>query len=234
MSRRVEIDGKPRVLHFGISGKLYNSNLLLYDVETYSLWSQFVSSAVSGPLAGSPHELLPSERLAVPLSEQEVGHTVWKDWRSKHPDTLVLAREGQEFPGGAERDYDRDPYSRVPRRAGGQVVGTYDYNKEGTPLMFEPRERPEDSPIGDKARVIGINFGDGHYKAYPLKALKRAGGSITDTVNGRTVVVRYENDYSASAVTPEGKPVRAIPTYWFAWYAFHPATELYWPSKKAR
>ena len=39
-------------LTFGVSGLLYNSDVLLYDYRTGSLWSQLLSLAISGPLKG--------------------------------------------------------------------------------------------------------------------------------------------------------------------------------------
>lgn len=85
------IDGAVR--SFGVSGLLYNSDLLLYDRESESLWSQIAGKAISGPLKG--------QRLT-PLS---VRHTTWSEWRKQHPGSLVLSRET-----GYRRDYNRDPY----------------------------------------------------------------------------------------------------------------------------
>ena len=39
-----------QILHFGVSGLLYNSDVLMYDKETNSLWSQLMMQAVSGDL----------------------------------------------------------------------------------------------------------------------------------------------------------------------------------------
>ncbi len=83
-----------KVHHFGVSGLLYNSDVLLYDRETESLWSQLLAQAVSGPLKGSRLQPLP------------LVHTTWGAWRKRHPDTLVLSRDT-----GYDRDYDRDPYA---------------------------------------------------------------------------------------------------------------------------
>ncbi len=78
---------------FGVSGLLYNSDMLLYDRASDSLWSQILARAVSGPRIG--------ERLvSVPLE-----HTTWKDWRKRHPATQVLSRDT-----GYRRDYGRSPY----------------------------------------------------------------------------------------------------------------------------
>src|SRR5258708_4092794 len=82
---------------FGVSGLLYQQNLLLFDHETDSLWSQLRGQAVTGPMAGTSLELLP------------VSMTTWQDWKAEHPQTSVLS-----FQTGYKRDYARDPYRDFP------------------------------------------------------------------------------------------------------------------------
>lgn len=82
---------------FGVSGLLYQQNLLFFDVETESLWSQLRGQAAAGPLAGTTLQLL------------SVTMTTWQNWRAEHPRTLVLS-----FQTGFKRDYSRDPYSDFP------------------------------------------------------------------------------------------------------------------------
>jgi hypothetical protein len=79
---------------FGVSGLLYNSDVLLYDRATLSLWSQIMSTAITGALKGTV-------MVSVPLT-----HTSWADWRSRHPATQVLSTDT-----GFARDYARDPYA---------------------------------------------------------------------------------------------------------------------------
>ncbi len=83
-----------RVRHFGVSGLLYNSDVLLYDRESESLWSQLLGRAVTGPMKGRRLEAIALE------------HTDWRGWRKAHPATLVLSRRT-----GYDRDYGRDPYA---------------------------------------------------------------------------------------------------------------------------
>jgi hypothetical protein len=83
--------GKTRT--FGVSGLLYNSDLLMYDRETDSLWSQIEGRAVTGPEKGTQLERIPVE------------HTIWADWHNRHPNTLVLSEET-----GHWRNYQRTPY----------------------------------------------------------------------------------------------------------------------------
>lgn len=83
---------------FGVSGLLYNSDVLLYDRATDSLWSQILQTAISGPLRGARLALLP------------LTHTTWSDWRRLHPDTEVLSSDT-----GFQRDYELDPYAGYDR-----------------------------------------------------------------------------------------------------------------------
>jgi hypothetical protein len=85
------IDGERRF--FGVSGLLYNSDVLLYDRASDSLFSQLLMRAVTGPLEGASLQMVAA------------SHTTWADWRRRHPDTRVLSTET-----GHARDYRRNPY----------------------------------------------------------------------------------------------------------------------------
>jgi len=87
-------------LDFGVSGLLYNSDVLLYDRNTESLWSQILAKSVAGVLKGTTLTQLPAQ------------HTTWAAWHSEHPDTLVLSRNT-----GFRRDYSRSPYRGYERSA---------------------------------------------------------------------------------------------------------------------
>jgi len=80
-------------LTFGVSGLLFDNNVLLYDRNTESLWSQVMGEAISGKLKGSRLQLLP------------VTHTTWAGWRKQHPNTDVLDTDT-----GFQRDYTHNPY----------------------------------------------------------------------------------------------------------------------------
>ena len=85
---------------FGVSGLLYNSDVLLYDFATQSLWSQILGEAIAGPLVGQKLVQLP------------VLHTIWSQWRENNPDTLVLSTDT----GYSGYSYDKDPYAGYERR----------------------------------------------------------------------------------------------------------------------
>jgi hypothetical protein len=87
------------VLEFGVSGLLFESDVLLYDKKTNSLWSQLWMQAVSGSQKGQE------------LTQVTADHTSWQDWQERYPETLVLSRET-----GFSRDYRRNPYAGYEAR----------------------------------------------------------------------------------------------------------------------
>jgi hypothetical protein len=91
------IDGKTPV--FGVSGKLYESNLLMYDRETESLWSQALGEAVVGDELGKTLELLLAEVVT------------FEDVRRRYPDAEILSVDT-----GFQRAYDVDPYAEYMTR----------------------------------------------------------------------------------------------------------------------
>jgi len=88
---------------FGVSGMLYQSDVLLYDKRSESLWSQLMMQAVAGPRTGETLQLMPLE------------HSRWSGWKAAHPNTSVLSRHT-----GYQRDYSRNPYAGYE-----DVSGTY-------------------------------------------------------------------------------------------------------------
>ena len=78
---------------FGVSGLLYNSDVLLYDRSTSSLWSQILGQAISGPMKGKHLEIINTQRLSLGA------------WKQQHPQTLILTTET-----GHRRNYHTTPY----------------------------------------------------------------------------------------------------------------------------
>jgi hypothetical protein len=90
------------VKEFGVSGLLYNSNVLMYDLsDKESLWSQMKMEGVSGPAKGIKLQTLPMEL------------TTWNAWLEKHPETDVMSTEL-----GFQRDYRRNPYTSYFKQPG--------------------------------------------------------------------------------------------------------------------
>lgn len=80
-------------VEFGTSGKLYNSNLVMYDRRTDTYWSQIDGLAIVGELTG------------MELAAISIDTVAWRDWKAAHPDSEVLSQDT-----GYSRDYGRDPY----------------------------------------------------------------------------------------------------------------------------
>jgi len=91
--RTIEVGGEREIVEFGTSGKLYNSNLVMYDRKTDTYWSQIDGNAIVGELTGQE------------LKAISIDTVVWRDWKKAHPDSEVLSQNT-----GFTRSYGRDPY----------------------------------------------------------------------------------------------------------------------------
>jgi hypothetical protein len=119
-----------RALDFGVSGLLYNSDMLLYDRQTSSLWSQIKAQAIAGPMKGSKLSLIAAD------------YTSWQDWKEQNPGGLVLDKKT-----GHSRDYSRDPY------AGYENVATLYFEVHNRDQRFHEKEPVVGLTIGGKAKV---------------------------------------------------------------------------------
>lgn len=226
---RPTVDGKPTTL--GVSGKLWRDSLVMYDRATNSLWSQVLGKAVAGPLEGQRLTQIPSEI------------TTWGEWKSRHPDTLVL----------------------VKPRLSGSVYD--DYHQDAGKIGVLGRRNP-DNRLGAKALVYGFEK-DGRHAAVPLSLLEtkpvlnaeafgipivifsppgeNAAMVFERTVGGKVLIfsreeggrltVRDEESGSTWSWETgrcvqgpfEGQSLQRLPgvvVYWGVWAQFHPETEL--------
>ncbi len=187
-----------QTLNFGVSGLLYNSDVLLYDRGTESLWSQLKQQAISGRLKGTRLQALPLE------------HTSWADWHARHPTTRVLSTDT-----GFARDYAHDPY------AGYERVQRLMFNVEHRDDRFQPKEWVLGVTVGAARKAYPFTVLDG-------AARGRATYELRDTVGGQTIVVRYDARHrTARALDTQGRALPYVMAFWFAWVAFNPDTEVY-------
>jgi hypothetical protein len=103
-------------VEFGVSGRLLNSNLVMYDRKGESWWPQMLGTAIDGPLE------------AASLREFPVHWSTWGDWQDAYPDSTVFTEETDYV-----RDYGSNPYGSY------NPVGGY-YREDSDPI-FEPRRR---------------------------------------------------------------------------------------------
>ena len=201
------IDG--REVELGISGMLYNSNVLMFDRGEdgeESLWSQMMTQAVSGPLVERRLKLLPLEV------------TTWADWKIRHPQTMVLSEET-----GHQRDYGRRPYSSYfssdrlmfPVFSLNQAVGTV------VPGLVDDR-------LPKKTPVLGIRVGTAT-RAYPVSGFRESDGPVRlqETLGNSSFDMIYSPKSNSLRVENADTEVETMYAFWFAWAAFHPETELY-------
>lgn len=187
------VDGQ--AVEFGVSGKLWENNLLMYDRKTDSLWSQVKAEAVVGPQTGNKLEILPSD-----ISR-------FKAWREANPNGRVLARDT-----GFSRNYSRDPY------------GNY-YTTGGA--LFPIGN--QDDRLPQKTFVLGLVI-NGQAKAYSVETIKER-GEIKDTFAGKSIVAKYNEASDTVRLfekEPSGELTRLNPvtSFWFAWAAVYPDTEV--------
>jgi len=128
MAFTASVDGSVR--DFGVSGLLYNNDVLLYDRESSSLWSQLMKQAVTGPMRGTR------------LQQVAMSHTTWGDWRRRYSDTLVLSTETD-----ARRDYQRSPYAGYASSEDVYFpMGEIDHR-------YHPKEQVIGLSLGDKSKA---------------------------------------------------------------------------------
>ena len=91
--RKINLNEERIEVEFGTSGKLYNSNLVMYDRKTKTYWTQINGKAIVGELTGQE------------LKEISIDTVVWRDYKEENPLAEVLTKVT-----GYNRPYGKDPY----------------------------------------------------------------------------------------------------------------------------
>ncbi len=189
------VDGKQEY-EFGISGLLYNSNVLLYDRAPdgkESLWSQMAASAVTNKKRGQSLRRLPLEV------------TTWSDWRTRYPETRVLSDET-----GFQRSYQGRAYPEY----------------FSSPQLMFPVE-PLDQRLAAKTPVLGV-LSENAQRAYSLaRFAKGQGGRFEDQLDGHKLTLVYDPEHQTLRIERADQGLEWMYSYWFAWAAFYPETDIY-------
>jgi hypothetical protein len=170
------IDGN--TLTFGVSGLLYESNLLMYDTKTESLWSQAKNEAVVGDFTGTRLTVLPLQLLT--LGELKV----------KYPDVEVLSSET-----GFSRNYGGNPYS------GYEENDTLYFPVSVSDERYPTKEIMFVVPLEDISVAIPqLKLKDKQTYEFQVKdkefTISREGGELTTTFNGESKAGYYEMWFS--------------------------------------
>ena len=236
-----------QVFEFGVSGLLRNSDLIMYDRSTESLWQQFTGEGIVGKMAGAELTWLPASLIS------------YADFRQTYPDGQVLSRET-----GFGRSYGSNPY-----------VG-YD-NIEETPFLFDgipddrlpPMARVVTVSIGDQhvaypyAVLVRKNVIADHVAGQDVVVFYEPGTAsaldartIADSrdvgatnvfdpvLDGQRLSFRREGDHFVDDQTGSNWNILGVATsgplagkhltpvihadhFWFSWAAFRPDTRIY-------
>jgi len=239
-----------RLMTFGTSGKLYLSDLVMYDRQTESLWSQIEGRAIAGVQTGAQLERIP------------VQTVTWAQWREAHPEGWVLSRDT-----GADRDYGRNPYIGYDEAASDPFL----FDGDADP-RFEPKERVlglggEQDPVAvplaalSRVRVFEVEVSGQPVVLWAVEGLRSAldtadiaegreiaaTGAFVPEADGRRLTFAaageqtFRDEQTGSAWDVLGRavegplagtrlaPAEHVDTFWFSWAAFHPETRVVAP-----
>jgi hypothetical protein len=225
------------LLTFGNTSALYESDLVMFDRQTNSFWWQTAGEAIVGTLTGRRLTALPSVTIT------------WGEWKALHPDTQVLSRDT-----GFAIPYERDPYAtyadlvdsgRLPfpvsdavrdgRLApADEVLGvTLGGESKAYPLRHLGDAVVNDSLAGKRLVVLSSTSGpsgnvflamsDGRELTFPFRD-----GAYADEETGS----KWNLSGEATSGPLKGNRLEQLPsryTFWFAYVAAFPQTEVYAP-----
>ena len=142
-------------LTFDLFG-LYNGVFAMKDHQTGTVWSHLDGAALQGALIGSRLEVI------------ALVHVTWDEWRTLHPDTLVLSADTEWKDRYHSRSLGRPGLSRP---------------------FIRSLER-WDSRLPEATLVLGVEV-KGAYAAYPLKVLEVRDLVVNDELAGKPIVAWY-------------------------------------------
>ena len=239
------------VLDFGTSGRLRNSDLIMWDRQTESWWQQLTGEAIIGKLTGHTLEFLPAPVVS------------WADFKAAHPAGQVLSRET-----GFGRTYGRNPYAgydevgKPPFLFFGDLDGrllpkervvalTLNGVDVAVPFSALEKEGVVNYSVGDSE--VAVFFKKGTASALDLSSIRDsrdvgAAAVFDANLNGRKLtfastdatdmdIFRDNETGSSWNILGQGTagplagarltPVVHANHFWFAWAAFKPDTLIY-------
>lgn len=218
------------IVEFGTSGKLYNSNLVMYDRLTDSYWSQGLGLAITGELSGNSLNTIPFDVIT------------WGDWKELHQDTLVLTTDT-----GHIRSYNTDPYGSYYTNP--QILFPVDNQDDRIPLkeiivgfhqddIFKAYKQSDVesnaviNDVVDDSSILVVSMFEGNSRIFDRMVnddvldFTFEDGLILDT-NTKSVW-NYEGKSISGALKGEQLSRLSInPGFWFSWISFHPDTLVY-------
>ena len=185
---------------FGTSGKLVNSNLIMYDRASESYWPQIFGTAITEPAQGEKLNRFP---------------VIWSKWKlvqAKYEQAQVLSIET-----GYNRDYNRDPY------------GSYRENKEDADNYYTNSEMifsvlAEDNTLNPKDVVIAGEYKNMNFAI--LKNMVRKEKEVVFNIEAEQFIARHDKSLDTVRVFVKEKDelieLVVYDVMWFAWHAYFP------------
>ena len=225
---------------FGVSGKLYNNNLIPYDRATDSYWSQMRMDCVHG------------EYMGVQANVYQVIETTWQTWQAMFPGSQVMSNNTGVYAPTRYANYPYGSYRTDTRLLFPLPAGTLDdrlHIKErlvGVVAEEEARVYRLDS-FQDSIRAIhdGISgtflvvVGSQADNIMMIFKRRLQDGTLLNfsAVQGQLPGILLDNEGTTWDVLGRGisgprtgqqlgYPATFI-AYWFAWAAFHPNIDIY-------
>jgi len=161
-----------QIFEFGVSGLLRNSDLIMYDRTTETLWQQFTGEAIVGELTGEQLTFLPTSIVS------------FADFRQGYPDGQILSRDT-----GLRGSYGTNPYAGYD---------TYDHvlSAGGNLALFQGET---DDRLGAADRVVTVSLDEqGVDIAYPYTVLEEVG--VINDSHGEQDLVIFFTSGTASAL----------------------------------
>ncbi|MBR9680673.1 MAG: DUF3179 domain-containing protein [Candidatus Altiarchaeota archaeon] len=196
---------------FGTSGKLVNSNLIMYDRQTDSYWPQILGQAINGEKKGDLLTIYP------------VIWTTWEKAILKYPIADVLSTDT-----GAIRDYTSDPYGSYQEEGNYYDVGEPFFPTMNKDLRLPPKTVVTGVFVGNKTLAIPkhllkeqklVNF---EFNNVPLVFFFDAElGAL------RVYERSSEEKITIGELTSDLKWVPSYDVMWFGWSSFFPETLVY-------
>ena len=219
---------------FGVSGLLYNTNLIPYDRLTDSNWSQIRLDCVNGTLSGKE------------IKTFHLVETTWKTWKEMFPNSSVVTSNT-----GYSRNYSQYPYGdyksnnfkllfpvtptdeRLPKKE--RVLGlvqnkkakVYRFSqfKNGTKVIVDQFEDVDVIIVGNKAENFIVAFeNEINGEIRPFTAIDEGHNVMQDNKG---------NKYNLFGLVTEGvdegnqlKSTTSFMGYWFSFAAFYPDSEI--------
>jgi len=223
---RTGIAFKPLVngqeVEFGTSGKLYNSELVMYDRLTDSYWSQTPGKAIIGPATGQVLEKVPLDTVR------------WKDWKLAHPDTLVLRKET-----GFARDYSKNPYEGYgnserlyfPTENSDDRLHpkklVFGVEIKGISKAYPETDVKRDKIINDVVGVPIIVLWDNSLNTVKIFERTLDEEVLEFSIKDDKIIDKNGKEWTVKEMNSKLKIVDTFGHFWFSWASFYPETKLY-------